>query len=267
MVDVYAHNKDIDKSINYGDTIYSKTFYSFNGVEYCPSAKISIVADPDGVIRSSKTYNNKFKGAVPGKIQFSTASDNGILRVVGEFDKSGKLIVWDQLWSVTQNPSGIPLMLISNTNEPGAGASLNMRRSRGTYYNPTSVKLGDPLFKISWYAHDGKSYNEAISINSYVTDDVGIGIIPTELSFKFLSQDSKKVDVLKISSNSEIFLDNLKSLKASEIKFNSPITLLSFLFNSDRDLNLLNPKLGTLIYSNELDTVQVFTKRGWINLC
>jgi hypothetical protein len=132
-------------AVTYGDIIYKKSFTAFNGVNDSVSAKIIVSVDPDGVIKPS--YDG-FAGSVPGKKQFFTANDNGKLAKAGEFDKAGRFIT-NEHWSVSRNPSGNPLLLMLNTDDPGHGATLSLIRSRGKYEDPSSVIAHDSIFKIS----------------------------------------------------------------------------------------------------------------------
>jgi hypothetical protein len=251
-------------TVDYGEIIYEKEFKAFNGTSYSTVAKIRVLADPEGVIRSDETYEG-FKGAVPGKIQFFTANDDGNLYLSCEIDKSGKFASFNQLWSVSQNPSGFPLMLVSNCDEPGRGASLSMRRSRGNYFRPKRVEKNDKIFNLSWWAHDGQSYKESISVTGIVIDDVDVGKINSELSFKFLSRNGSKVESFKISEE-KISTNNISGLDSNTVSLDSALKLKRFETSNARDKSLLNPELGSLIYLEENDAVQVFTKKGWINL-
>jgi hypothetical protein len=259
---------DLDKNnsnaINYGDVIYSKEFCAFNGYDKSVSAKISIKADPDGVI---KFGNSNTEGIVPGKIQFFTANDDGKLYMSGEFDKAGRLIT-NQHWSITNNPSGIPLLLMLNTDEPGDGASLSLRRSRGTYEDPTSAQKNDSIFKIAWSSHDGQSYKEVSSIHAEIEDDVSIGTIPCALIFKTFDESTGyPTESMKIDSDKTLYIHSLSSLNKTNISVNSPLSLMQIQDEQERDAIIHNPNPGALIFLINLDTVQVFTRtNGWKSL-
>lgn len=261
-------NTNLDKNnsnpIKYGDIIYSKQFYAFNGYDYSVSAKIAIKADPDGVI---KLGSNNVEGIVPGKIQFFTANDNGKLYLCGEFDKAGRLVT-NQHWSITNNPSGIPLLLMMNTDEPGDGASLSLRRSRGTYEDPTSVEKNDSIFKITWSSHDGQSYKEVSSIHVEIEDNVSIGTLPSALIFKTFDKSiGYPTESMKIDSDKTLSIHSLSSLNSTSISVNSPLALMQIKNEQERDNIVTNPSPGTLIFLINLDTVQVFTRtKGWKNL-
>jgi hypothetical protein len=249
---------------NYGDTIYKKSFSAFNGFSDSVSAKIVVKVDPDGIIKSG---NDTFLGAVPGIIQFFTANDNGKLQKVVEFDKSGRLITYEH-WSVTRNPSGNPLLLMLNTDDPGHGATLSLRRSRGTYDNPKSVSKDDSIFKISWYAHDGQSYKETSSIHSKIEGDVKIGALPTSITFKIFDPIiGIPTDSLKINSDKSTSVQSLSALNTSVLAVNSPIGLVRISNEVERDNIMQSPLPGTIIFISSLDTVQVYTKnQGWRSL-
>jgi hypothetical protein len=257
-------NKNNLNAVNYGDVIYSKKFYAFNGYSDSVSAKISIRVDTDGVI---KYGNNSTEGIVPGKIQFFTANDDGKLYLCGEFDKSGRFIT-RQHWSITQNPSGIPMLLMVNTDEPGSGATLSLRRSRGTYENPSSVKKNDSIFKISWHAHDGQSYKETSSIHSEIKNEVVLGNVPSSLVFKTFDESvGYPTDSMKIDSDKVLSVQSLTSLNNTNISMNSPLVLKQIKDEQERDTIITNPQPGTLIFLINLDTVQVYTKtQSWKNL-
>jgi hypothetical protein len=249
---------------NYGDILYNKSFSAFNGFSDSISAKIVVKVDPDGVI---KTGNDIFAGAVPGMIQFFTANDDGKLRKAGEFDKSGRLITQEH-WSVTKNPSGNPLLLMLNTNDMGRGATLSLRRSRGTYENPKSVSKNDSIFKIAWYAHDGQSYKETSSIHARIEEEVEIGILPTSLTFQiFDSAAGVPTDSLKINADKSTSVKSLSALNTAILNVNSPIGLVRMANEAERDSIIKTPLPGTIIFLSNLDTVQVYTKnQGWRSL-
>lgn len=257
-------NSDKNNAVNYGDVVYSKQFYAFNGYNNSVNAKISIKVDPDGVI---KTGSDSSEGVVPGKIQFFTANDDGKLYMCGEFDKAGRLVT-NQHWSVTNNPSGIPLLLMMNTDEPGDGAALSLRRSRGTYEDPTSVQKNDSIFKIAWSSHDGQSYKEVSSIHVEIEDNVSIGTLPSALIFKtFDTSTGYPTESMKIDSDKTLSIQSLSSLNNTSISVNSPLALRQIKDEQERDVIITNPDPGTLIFLISLDTVQVFTKtKGWKNL-
>lgn len=256
-----------DKRIaaTYGDLIYVKSFKAFNGFSNSISAKIVVSVDPDGVIKAG---TDTFAGAVPGKIQFLTANDNGKLIKAGEFDKAGRFIT-NEHWSVTKNPSGNPLLLMLNTNEPGSGAALSLRRSRGTYDDPTSVIANDSIFKISWHAHDGQSYKEASAIHSTIDGEVSLGSLPTSLTFKTFDQSTGvPSDSLKINSDKSISLKSITALDGNAVLLNSPVVLPRIPNEDIRDQTIVSPTPGTLIFLINLDVVQVYTHtQGWKNLC
>jgi hypothetical protein len=254
------------QAITYGDIIYSKSFMAFNGYNNSISAKIVVSADPDGVIRAG---TDNFTGSVPGKIQFFTANDNGKLQWGGEFDKSGRLLTGDHM-IITRNPSGYPLVLILNTDEPGNSASLSLRRSRGTLTEPTTVKKNDSIFKISWHAHDGQSYKEVSSICSNIEGNVFLGNIPASIIFKTFDPTSGvPTNSVIISPDKSVSIKSLSSIdNNASILLNSPITLPKYKDEVERDSIISNPALGTLIFLINLDTIQVYTKKlGWKNLC
>lgn len=251
-------------AVTYGDIIYKKSFTAFNGVDDSVSAKIIVSVDPDGVIKPS--YDG-FTGAVPGKIQFFTANDNGKLNKAGEFDKAGRFIT-NEHWSISRNPSGNPLLLMLNTDDPGHGATLSLRRSRGTYDDPTSVIENDVIFKISWYAHDGQSYKEASTIQSNIDGEVSLGSLPTSLTFKTFDQSTGvPTTSLKINADKSISLNSIVALDSAEVFLNSPTVLPRIINEEIRDQTIVSPIPGTLIFLTTLDVVQVYTKnQGWKNL-
>ena len=251
-------------TVTYGDVIYKKAFTAFNGVNDSVSAKIVVSVDPDGVIKAG---DNNFSGAVPGKIQFFTANDNGKLARAGEFDKAGRFIT-NEHWSVSKNPSGNPLLLMLNTNDPGNGAALSLRRSRGTYEDPTSVIANDSIFKISWYAHDGQSYKETSAIHSDIDGEVSLGSLPTSLTFKTFDQSTGVPSAsLKINTDKSISLNSISALTGNTVFLNSPIVLPQIHNEYTRDQTIISPIPGTLIFLIELDVVQVYTRtQGWRTL-
>lgn len=251
------------RTVNYGDTIYSKTFTAFNGVNDSICAKIVISVDPDGVLRPSA---DNFTGAVPAKIQIFTSNDDGRFSKAIEFDKAGRVIT-HELWSVTKSPSGNPLVLMANTNDKGQGPTLSLRRSRGTWNAPKTVIKDDNVFRISWYAHDGQSYKEVSSIHSKIEGDVSLGTIPTSLAFKIFDQESGvPTDAVKINSDHSTSFHSLSSLNNKILPLKSPLGLLEVANEIERD-KIENPKPGTIIFVVSLDTVQVYTKnQGWKSL-
>jgi hypothetical protein len=249
---------------SYNDILYTKSFTAFNGVSNSVSAKIVVKVDPDGVITPGSDTS---VGAVPGKIQFFTANDNGKLNKVGEFDKAGRFLTQEH-WSISRNPSGNPLLLMLNSDDPGQGAALSLRRSRGTYDNPTSVIKNDSIFKIAWYAHDGQSYKETSSIHSNVAGDVSLGSLPTSLIFKTFDQASGvPTESLILNPDKSISLQSISSIDDNTIFLNSPVGLYRVSDETERDQTIVSPLPGTLIFLISLDTVQVYTKRhGWKSL-
>ena len=253
------------KSVNYNDLVYSKNFTAFNGYNDSIGAKISVVVDAGGVIRPG---NETCSGAVPCKIQFFTANDNGKLQMAGEFDKAGRFITHEH-WSVTRNPSGNPLVLVLNSEEPGNGPSVSLRRSRGTYLDPLSVKENDSIFKISWQAHDGQSYKESSSIESRIDKPTELGVIPSSLVFNtFDNATGKPSKSLVINSDKTVSISKISSLIPTEsVLFEAPLTLKRFNNEYERDLHYPTPTTGTMIFLINVDTVQIFTQRfGWKNL-
>jgi hypothetical protein len=250
-------------AVTYDDIIYSKTLTAFNGVSDSVSAKIVVSVDPDGVLRQG---TENFGGAVPSKIQIFTSNDDGKLSKAIEFDKSGRVIT-KQLWSVTTNPSGNPLVLMANTNDPGQGPTLNLRRSRGTWNQPKSVIKDDNIFRICWYAHDGQSYKEVSSIHSKIEGDVSLGTIPTSLSFKIFNKElGIPTDAVKINSDHSTSFHSLSSLNKEILPVKAPLGLLEVTDEIERN-KIQNPKPGTMIFLVSLDTVQVYTKtQGWKSL-
>lgn len=252
------------QSVDYNDILYSKSFTGFNGFNQSVGAKIVVRVDPGGVI---KPGNQEFDGAVPSKIQFFTANDDGKLYKAGEFDKAGRFITREH-WSVTQNPSGFPLILMLNSDEPGNGPTLSLRRSRGSYLEPKSVANDDTIFRITWYAHDGQSYKETSSIYSKIEGTVSIGNIPNSMIFKTFDQLAGiPTDSLKINPDKSISVQSLSSLDNTSICLNSPLTLKQVKNEIERDDTIQSPLPGTVIFVIDLDTVQVYTKtKGWKNL-
>lgn len=250
-------------AVNYGDVVYSKSFTAFNGFNDSVSAKIVVSVDPDGVL---KPGNESYAGAVPGKIQFFTANDDGILSKGGEFDKAGRFITREH-WSVTRSPSGNPLVLMANTNDEGQGPTLNLRRSRGTWANPKTVIKNDNIFRICWYAHDGQSYKEISSIHSKIEGDVSLGTIPTSLSFKIFDKEfGVPTDAIKLNADHSTSVKSLTALNGGILDFKSPIGLIEVTDESERD-EIINPKPGTMIFLSNLDTIQVYTRtNGWKSL-
>lgn len=249
--------------VKYGDIIYSKSFLAFNGSTESVIAKIVVQVDPDGVISKGDDSNT---GVVPGKIQFFTANDDGVLNKAGEFDKAGRFITREH-WSVTRSPSGHPLVLMANTNDIGHGPTLNLRRSRGTWNNPSSVIKDDNIFRICWYAHDGQSYKEVSSIHVKIEESVKLGKIPTSMSFKIFDEElGIPKDVVKINSNHSTSFKSISALENEVLPIKSPIGLIEIADEKERD-SIVSPVPGTMIFLSILDTVQVFTKNnGWKSL-
>ena len=250
--------------VGYGDVIYSKSFSAFNGHNDSICAKIIVSVDSDGVIQAGDENTN---GVVPGKIQFLTANDSGNLKIAGTFDKAGRLLTGDH-WAITKNPSGYPLVLMLNTEEPGNGATLSLKRSRGTYHSPKSVINGDSIFKISWYAHDGQSYKETSAIHSKIEGDVALGRLPTSLTFKtFDTTAGIPTDSLKINADKSVSVTSLSALNASVLTIDSPVRLMRIADETERDCIMPTALPGTLIFLSSLDTVQVYTaNQGWKSL-
>lgn len=257
-------NNFSQQAVTYNDIIYSKEFVGFNGFNNSIGAKIVVSVDPGGVI---KPGNQIFEGAVPSKIQFFTANDDGKLYKAGEFDKAGRFITREH-WSVTRNPSGFPLILMLNSDEPGNGPTLSLRRSRGTYSEAKAVKDQDTIFRITWYAHDGQSYKETNSIYSTIEGEVSIGNLPCSMIFKTFDRTAGiPTDSLKINPDKSVALKSLSSLDNTDITLNAPLTLKRVQDETERDLTITSPTPGTMIFVIDLDTVQVYTKtKGWKDL-
>jgi len=253
------------KAVNYTDVLYSKEITGFNGYSNSTSAAIKITVDPGGVIKAG---NSEFAGAVPGRIQFFTAKDDGKLRQVGEFDSGGRFITHEH-WSVTSSPSGTPLLLMSNSDSTYNEAALQLRRSRGTYMVPTSVNENDKIFKIAWYAHDGQSYKESSAIDVSIDGTVSLGNVPSSFCFKTFDTTSGHLSATMIvNSDKSISVQSLSALQIdSSIVFNSPIALKTYKNKEHRDTDICAPAAGALIFLLDIDSVQVYTNRsGWKNL-
>jgi len=158
-----------------GDTINTSSYRAYSGTQYLSSSAIQALADSTGTVTTTAT---------PGKLQFLTAANDGVLRIRLTIDKDGVITSNGIFQSVTVVPTGLPLLLLVNTNTVSDGARSAMRRSRGTFESPTTVVDTDVLFRLVWGGHDGTSYRDTASIEGVVSGAVSTGVIPTKLNIK-----------------------------------------------------------------------------------
>ena len=223
-----------------------------------------MIPDQDGVITPSIDGS---VGSIPGKLQFLTRNDDGNLFVKGEFDKAGRFITYMQHWTVTSAPTGSPLVCLANNDENSKGAKLSLRRSRGTFENPESVNLKDNVFRISWEAHDGISYKEVATISVDVTEQVDPYKVPTTIVFKTTDSNGELKNSAEIPEPGMLKIDRISSLTGNSISLGNPVQLASYANETERDIKIINPKKGMMIFLDNCEIVQVYTeKAGWINL-
>jgi hypothetical protein len=197
------------------DTLTSKTPSVTNLLSVGnPSASIKIIVDPDGTVE---------KNIVPGKIQFLTTGDDGVQRIRFDIDKGGRLVSYGQIWATTASPTGMPLYALSNSDVISSGAKLALRRSRGTYNDPTSVTSGDSLFRLLWGGHDGTNYRDTAGIEANVNGDVNLGIIPTDLTVKTTNVNGVLTTAARFTVDQTFQVDKISSLSGDTICFQSNI--------------------------------------------
>jgi hypothetical protein len=189
------------------------------------------------------------------------------LIVKGEFDKGGRFLTYFQHWAVTSAPTGSPLVCLANNNYLSAGAKITLKRSRGTFENPLTVNKDDNVFRLVWEAHDGISYKEVSSISVDVSGDTKSYSLPTDMSFKTTNNSGNLELSAKITKDQTLQVNKIESLSKNELSIDSPLKLPEYTSEADRDLQVKDPRPGTLIFLNSSESVQVFTKKaGWISL-
>lgn len=240
----HRNTPSLDFSASTNREIFYLNWSGFDGEKFCPSARITGLIDPDGTISSNCT---------PGKLQLQTSGEDGLMRTRLDIDKHGRVISYSQLWATTHMPAGSPLIVQSHYDETASGSSLIMRRSRGTYIDPTSVKKGDGLFSLMWGAHTGIKYSNTASIEVKVCDELNKTVIPSEMVFK-------------ISSKNKVLIPAM-SLSEKGVSVNTSFKLPVYDTELQRDAAITDPQPGMLIYIKDIDGFQGYrSAKGWITL-
>jgi hypothetical protein len=232
--------------------------------DFSSSAEIVVVPDSDGLL-TIPTDNES--GIVPGKLQFLTRNDDGKIFPKGEFDKGGRFFTYFEHWSVTSAPVGSPIVCVANNDYNSKGASLSLKRSRGTFENPSSVKDNDNVFKISWEAHDGISYREVASISTDIKENSSAYKLSSEITLTTTNKHGKIVPAIKITDDQTLKVNHIDSLTENGVEFKSPVKLPKYQNEKERDCLITNPELGMMIFLISSDSIQIFTdKSGWVDL-
>jgi hypothetical protein len=243
-----SRGSDINQSIVLaGDTITNLSFRGFDGSSYRTSSAIVSTVDPEGTVSST---------AIPGKIAFLTAGNNGTLLTRAELDKDGKFTTYGQHWGVTGVPTGLPLLLVSNSNVVSDGARSAMRRSRGTFASPTAVVNGDKLFRLLWGGHDGSAYIDSAGIEASVSAAVSTGIIPTELAIRTTNSSGVLTTAIKVTNNQVMQVNTISSLTTPAVNFSSAVTLANYATAGARDTAIPSPQPGTVVYITDTGKFQ-----------
>ena len=233
----------IEFSTSFNKELFHLTWMGFDGSKFCPSNRIFGLIDPDGTVSDNCT---------PGKLQFQTSGEDGVMRTRLDIDKHGRVISYSQLWATTHIPAGSPLIVQSHYDETASGSSLIMRRSRGTYIDPASVKNGDGLFSLVWGAHTGTKYSNAASIEVNVTGDINKTKVPSEMIFK-ISNNTGLVPMMILNDES--------------IVMNAPVKLPTYEDEDHRDTSIKTPTPGMIIYIKNSDIFQGYrSSKGWVTL-
>lgn len=240
----HRNTPSLDFSASTDQEIFYLNWSGFDGEKFCPSARITGLLDPDGTISSNCT---------PGKLQLQTSGEDGLMRTRLDIDKHGRVITYSQLWATSHMPAGSPLIVQSHYDETANGSSLIMRRSRGTYLDPASVKNGDGLFSLVWGAHTGIKYSNTASIEVNVCGELNKTVIPSEMVFK-------------ISSNNKVLIPTM-SLSEKGVSVNTSFKLPIYDDELQRDSVITDPQPGMLIYIKDIDSFQGYrSSRGWSTL-
>jgi hypothetical protein len=233
----------IEFSTSFNKELFHLTWMGFDGSKFCPSNRIVGLIDPDGTVSDN---------CAPGKLQFQTSGEDGLMRTRLDIDKHGRVISHVQLWATTQMPAGTPLVVQSHYDETESAPSLLMRRSRGTFIEPTSVKNGDGLFSLVWAGHTGVKYSNAASIEVNVNGSINKTKIPSEMIFK-------------ISNNAGLISSMV--LNEESIAMNVPVKLPTYEDEDHRDTSIKSPLPGMMIYIKNSDTFQGYrSSKGWVTL-
>jgi hypothetical protein len=206
---------------------------------------IKTISSIASVVDSSGFQSND---VLTGKIILSTSGDDGVLKRHLEIDKDGRVTAFGQLWVTTYMPSGYPFVLQSHYDEESEGCRAVFRRSRNTYLNPTSVKQGDSIFRLTFSAHDGFQYKDTAYISAAVSGKTSKGIIPSQLSFKTTDDSGKITEALTITKNQTVEVKGV--LKVSVI---------------DQPKNIIAEK-GMIIFNDSKKKFQGFNGDEWIDL-
>lgn len=247
-------------------------FASDKDSNYVTSAKIRCIPDPDGVFSETN---------LPGKLQFLTTGDDGKERTKLEIDKNGRVLFYGPIWAVTSEPTGSPINIINNSDIDSQGSKLTLNRSRGNFYQPTSVKKDDVLFRLVYSGHDGFKYRDSASIEARVTDEVTYGKIPTEILIKTNDINGKLKLVAKFTNDQKLCIDKINVLSKDHISVESKIKLFfAEIVNSlklpiytdieERDRNIVNPESGMIILFKNKNKLELQanidgTANGWIS--
>jgi len=243
-----SRGTDLSPSIvTAGDSITNLAFKGYDGSSYRTSSAIISTVDPEGVVSGT---------AIPGRLGFWTAGDSGALVLRAELDKNGKFTTYGQHWGVTGVPTGLPLLLIANSNATSDGARSAMRRSRGTFTSPTAVINGDRLFRLMWGGHDGSAYIDSASIEATVSAAVSTGIIPTELAIRTTNSSGVLTTAIKVTNNQVMQVNTISSLTAPAVSFSSAVRLANYANAGARDTAIPSPQAGTVVYITDTGKFQ-----------
>jgi len=204
-----------------------------------PAVSVSAMVDPSGYVRDD---------IITGKFFISTSNDDGKLRKRVIIDKDGRVVVFGQLWSTTYLPTGSPLLIQSNYDEDSDGCRATFRRSRNTFMEPTTVKNGDSIFRITFAAHDGFQYKDVAYISAAVTGETSKGVIPSQLTFKTTNDSGEIKESLILNKNQTVEIKGL--LKVS----------------SHLEVENIIPEKGMIIFNESLNKFQGFDGNKWVNL-
>jgi Major tropism determinant N-terminal domain len=225
-------------AIQPGDLLSKLNFNGYDGTGYSLSSQIRAVVDSDATVSA---------GAVAGKLEFVLGGNDGIVRSRMEID-AVKTVNFNQFWGVTSIPTGLPMLLLSNTNTVSDGARLMMRRSKGSYLAPTSVVNGDALFRLGWGGHDGTAYRDTAFIIGSVANTVSTNVVPTKLTVSTTNSIGTLTTALEISEEQVLKVNTVGSLSTTSVNFNSAVRLVTFADATARDTAIPSPVAGMMAY-------------------
>ncbi len=149
-----------------------------------------------------------------------------------------------------ENTSGSSDLLLSMASNTSASRSVFIgRRSRGTLAAPASIAQNDLLLSLLSSAYDGKSFQNAATIDFVVDGTPALGKVPTKLSFVTGTRSADRKERMSIGSNGDVAISNQ--------------ALFSTLPAGQQNINLNNGQLKMISNGNLSSTgsnIEMFSK-------